>query len=231
MAFDYFKLLEKIDPKQDAEDVVRLRKGVVDAVNADGTVDLQLSGVPTPIPDVPVLEGAIVFVGQVVRVATSRGALLVLGGSGPTTGGPPYYVGATTASSNFTTSDATVLQIDDVVFRAGLAYRIEFYGGWNDASGTPTLFNPKIKKTNSSGTLWIDYGWRSMLNGVAQIPGVGAVGIVRRTAGTDLTADVVLTAVTNTGTANMFANTTLVRWMEINPIGPAAKYVNAFEVT
>lgn len=224
---DYTRLLQKLDPQVDGEDVVRLRKGVVDAVNADGTVDLELS--EEVIPGVFVLESAVVSAGQVVQVLSSRGSLLVLGGVASTDG--PYWVGATSASSNFTTSDATVFQIDDVVFRAGRAYRIEFYGGWNDASGAPTLFNPKIKKTNASGTLWIDYGWRSMLNGVAQIPGVGATGIVRRTASTDLTADVVLTAVTNTGTANMFANTTLTRWLEIREWGSAAKYTNAFDVT
>jgi hypothetical protein len=37
--------------------------------------------------------------------------------------------------------------------------------------------------------------------------------------------------VTNTGTANMFANTTLLRWLEIRDIGPAAKYTNVFDVT
>lgn len=230
MAIDYFRLLEKLDPKKDGEDVVRLRKGVVDTVNADGTVDLQLSGVPTPIPDVPVLNGVALSVGQVVRVLTSRGSLLVLGVD--TVGAEPYWISATSASSNFTTADATVFQIDDVVFRAGRAYRVEFYGGWNDVPvSAPTLVNPKIKKTSSAGTLWIDFGWLPMVNGVANISGAGATGFLRRTAGTDLTADIVLTAITNAGTANMFANSTLLRWLEIREIGSAAKYLNAFDVT
>jgi hypothetical protein len=224
---DYTRLLQKLDPQVDGEDVTRLRKGVVDAVNADGTVDLVISGIV--IPGVPVLKSAVVSVDQVVQVLTSRGSLLVLGAV--SAADEPYFVSATSASSNFTTSDATVLQINSVVFRAGRAYRAEFYGGWNDAAGAPTLFNPKIKKTNFSGTLWVDFGWLPMVNGVANITGMGATGLVRRTASTDLTADVVLTAVTNTGTANMFANTTLLRWLEIRDIGRAAKYTNVFDVT
>lgn len=227
MAIDFFKLLEKLAPDTDGEDVTRLRKGVVEALNADGTVDLGLSGIV--IPAVPRLDSARVSVGQRVRVLTTRGGLLVLGPI--STANEPYFVSATAASSNFTTTDATVLQINSVVFRAGRAYRVEFYGGWNDAAGAPTLVNPKIKKTNSTGTLWVDFGWLPMVNGVANISAFGATGFLRRTAATDLTADVHLTAITNTGTANMFANTTLLRWLEIRDIGAASKYSNVFDVT
>lgn len=227
MAIDYLKILQKIAPDADGEDVTRLRNGVVTALNSNGTVDVELSNVT--IPSVPRLDNARVSVGQRVRVLTTRGALLVLGAE--SAADEPYFVSSTSASSNFTTSDATVLQINSVVFRAGRAYRVEFYGGWNDASGAPTLVNPKIKKTNSSGTLWVDFGWLPMVNGVANISAFGATGFVRRTAATDLTADVHLTAVTNTGTANMFSNTTLLRWLEIRDIGAASKYSNVFDVT
>jgi hypothetical protein len=74
---DYTKLINKLVPQTDGEDVVRLRKGQVDTVNADGTVDLILSGVV--VPDVPRLAGAPMVAGTNVQVLVYRGSLLVLG--------------------------------------------------------------------------------------------------------------------------------------------------------
>jgi hypothetical protein len=73
------RLFDKMNPKPDGESPIVHRSGVVDAVNADGTVDLELSGVV--VEDVAVLSGAVVAVDDVVQVAAWAGDLLVLGKS------------------------------------------------------------------------------------------------------------------------------------------------------
>lgn len=85
MTFDPTKLLSKLLPDVGGEDVVRMRTGIVDAVNADGTVDLGIAGII--VPDIPVLQGAYAGAGAVVNVISFRGSLLVIGGTTPTTGG------------------------------------------------------------------------------------------------------------------------------------------------
>lgn len=79
MTIDYTKLLAKLDPQPGGEDVARMRTGIVDAVNADGTVDLGISGIV--VPDVPVLQGAYVSAGATVNVISYRGSLIVIGGT------------------------------------------------------------------------------------------------------------------------------------------------------
>lgn len=77
-ATDYTRLLSKLIPQADGEDVLRLRSGVVMAVNSDGTADVAISGVT--LEDVPVLGSNLALVvGQTAQVLTYRGALLVLG--------------------------------------------------------------------------------------------------------------------------------------------------------
>lgn len=70
-------VLQKLVPQKDGEPYTVHRTAVVDAVNTDGTVDLEVSGVV--IPDVPVLSGATAPLGAVVSVLAWQGALLVLG--------------------------------------------------------------------------------------------------------------------------------------------------------
>ena len=77
-ATDYTRLLEKIVPKTDGEDVLRLRAAPVVEINADGTADITLSGVT--VTDVPVVGSSLsLVVGRTVQVLTYRGALLILG--------------------------------------------------------------------------------------------------------------------------------------------------------
>lgn len=76
---DYQKLLDKLLPPADGEDMTRLRTGIVDAVNADGTLDVGISGLV--IPSVPRLTNAPMVAGSVVNVLVWRGGLLVIGTS------------------------------------------------------------------------------------------------------------------------------------------------------
>lgn len=78
---DYFRLGEKLNPKPDGESAVRHRTGVVDAVNADGTVDLDLGGIV--VPGVSVLNSASIEAASPVQVVAWAGDLLVLGPATP----------------------------------------------------------------------------------------------------------------------------------------------------
>lgn len=82
---DPLRLAEMLNPERDGEPYTVHRTAVVDAVNAGGTVDLNLSGVT--VPRVPVLGGAGAWVGGTVSVLAWEGALLVLGAV--TAGAPP----------------------------------------------------------------------------------------------------------------------------------------------
>lgn len=86
-ATDYTRLLSKLIPTPDGQDVLRLRTGLVMAVNTDGTADVAISGVT--VEDLPVLgDSRELIVGQACQVLTYRGSLLVLGQSGSGAAGP-----------------------------------------------------------------------------------------------------------------------------------------------
>jgi hypothetical protein len=77
-AIDYTKLLGKLLPEAGGEDVLRLRTGVVDAVNSNGTANVGISGVV--VPSLPVLGNlGGLAAGAVVQILTYRGSMLVLG--------------------------------------------------------------------------------------------------------------------------------------------------------
>lgn len=77
---DITRLSGRLTPKSDAEDVLRLRVGLVDALNSDGTIDVLLDQVLVDKP-VPVLAGALVEVGLPVQLLSYRGSLLAIGTS------------------------------------------------------------------------------------------------------------------------------------------------------
>ena len=74
---DYTKLIEKLDPEKDGQDVITLRTAIVDEVNSDGTLDIILSGIV--IPNVPRLASVGAVEGDAVQVQTYRGSMLVVG--------------------------------------------------------------------------------------------------------------------------------------------------------
>jgi hypothetical protein len=76
---DYVSLMNRLFPKPDGEAPVTLRTATVTAIDADGTADINLSGVT--VANVPVLGGAVFIVGTVVQVLSTRGSLLIIGGA------------------------------------------------------------------------------------------------------------------------------------------------------
>jgi hypothetical protein len=77
---DYTRLRKKLIPEPDGEPHIVMRTGTISQVNANGTVDLQMSD-GTIVPGVSRLVGAYTPVGAVVQVLSFRGSLLVIGGS------------------------------------------------------------------------------------------------------------------------------------------------------
>jgi hypothetical protein len=155
---DYTTLLKKLTPDRDGEPHTHLRTAVVDAENADGTVDLEMSG-GVIVPNVSKLDSARVAVGTVVQVISFRGSLLVLGpvSAGAISNGS----GGVTAfnSNNPTTSSTTFTalaggDILGVAFIAPPSGSVEVVvQGWlalNSATvGRRTLMSPQIREGSS----------------------------------------------------------------------------------
>lgn len=129
MPIDLSKIKEKLNPTPDGQDVTRLRTGVVTAVNANGTVDITLSGVT--MSGVPRLIGATVVVGQAVQIASYRGSLLVLGGveSSATPSAGLGFVNGNGTNAGSGTIGATEVLILSVTatrpYQTGRAYRFQ----------------------------------------------------------------------------------------------------------
>jgi hypothetical protein len=130
MSIDYQKLLAKLMPEPGGEDVARMRVGIVDAVNADGTVNLGIAGII--VPSIPVLSSAGVSDNAVVNVISYRGSLLVIG-STATAGGQGGSLGRKVSSAANTTSTANNTLIKDsgcgdLAFTAvaGRRYRLSY---------------------------------------------------------------------------------------------------------
>lgn len=127
---DYTKLRKKLTPDPGAEDVLRLRVGVVDAVGLDGVVDLLISDVL--VPGVPVLGGAQFDVGSVVQVLSLRGSMMVIGASGAVVSEPKELTGSsvTLGSTNSTsfTNSLTTTGTHGVMFIAPPSGRVKVEG-------------------------------------------------------------------------------------------------------
>lgn len=131
-AIDYTKLLAKIVPKADGEDVARVRTGVVNAINTDGTLNVAISGVV--ISNVARVSGVLMAVNDVVTVLTYRGAIIVLG---PSEGGANVgWVGESTRTSavgSITTSE-TVIQYVTFTAHANTRYEVIAYQNFQSST-------------------------------------------------------------------------------------------------
>jgi hypothetical protein len=136
----------------------------------------------------------------------------------------PVGVAASTSSqTGFTTTEVVSLTVSSMVFKAGLAYRAHLRAAVYGTAGAQVLF--RLRKTNAAGANWGEYG-RIRCEGTSAADGAMANGsiILLRSAGSDLTVDVALTVVTDTGTGNVFADAASPRSLTIEPIGLASTY-------
>lgn len=97
---DWTRAIERILPTPGAEDVLRMRTGVVDEVNSDGTVDVEVSGLV--IPGLPVVDGVSVEDDDTVMLISFRGSLIVLGRARTAIPPEPFVPTAQVFTSNGT---------------------------------------------------------------------------------------------------------------------------------
>lgn len=114
---DPTRLLEKLIPEKDGEPYLTYRKGVITAVNSNGTIDITLSGVA--VTGVPVIgETTDYVVGRTAHLLAAKGLLLALGtaASGGSTAKPNAYFtfGTPTITNNsLTTLTPNAVPVND----------------------------------------------------------------------------------------------------------------------
>lgn len=227
-SINYTKLLAKLDPQPGGEDTARMRTGLVDAINADGTVDLGISGIV--LPDVPKLDGVVVVVGQVVNVISYRGSLLVIGASATedsSAGGFRLVKRADSASSlgAIGATEVTLISVADVPFRAGRAYEIK----WRTrmTAGSAGLNNFRVRRdTALSGSLIGSYQIYQATTGQLYVP----QDSFYVKAAADVTHDIHLSLTHSAGTATPSGAADTVRYLEVYEVGLYGDYTNAEDV-
>lgn len=132
------KIKKKLLPTTDGQDVLRLRAGVVTAVNSDGTCDVVLNG--QTVPGVNRLAEASVAVGAVVQMVSYRGSMLIIGRSagGIQSAGLGLWArGQSTSNSGAISNTLTsVLVTNTVTFLKNRVYECKTHGGVQGTSGT-----------------------------------------------------------------------------------------------
>lgn len=136
-------------------------------------------------------------------------------------------------SGNITTTETTVLTCSSVPFVNGRAYWVEVACLLN-SSVTPASIRLHVRKTNATGTSYAD--WFDVSFDVPTSTNIPFYGkrLVARTAGSDLTTDIVFTLVrgaTGAGNVVMAASATQVAYLMVSDAGPSTDFPNAFAVT
>jgi hypothetical protein len=201
MAIDYTKLLQKLDPSDNGKDAIRFRKGIIDAVNSNGTVDVGVSGVV--VPGVQVLAGATVTAGAQVWIHTWNGALYVLGRPATTTAevtGPITRVATTVAtavSSNFT-AEAVVMTVTAPLV-SGRTYRVTMDARFAAATAGNDVFT-RIRLGNTTAGATIQEGGMDLDYQIQNSRGQTLTYGVEYTAGSTGNQAFALTAQMDSGT-------------------------------
>ncbi|SCF06688.1 hypothetical protein [Micromonospora mirobrigensis] len=136
---------------------------------------------------------------------------------------PAIGKASNTVSQSSITTEAVSLTVSSMVFKAGWAYRAYIRTAVYGTVGAQVAF--RLRKTNATGTDLGEFG-RVTCDGtvVGSSAMVNGSIVLVRSAGTDLTTDVVLTVSASTGTVNCWAGTSSPRYLIIEPIGTAAEY-------
>jgi hypothetical protein len=150
------KIKKKLLPAIDGQDVTRLRTGTVVSVNANGSVNITLSGVL--VSNVPRLNGEALAAGAVVQILSLRGSLLILGAS---SNGSARVEAFDSTNPTFTdTSFGTSGTVLGVVFIAPPSGQVEILlEGWlatfSTGLGVASLMTPQVREGNviNSGTI------------------------------------------------------------------------------
>lgn len=136
---------------------------------------------------------------------------------------------ASSSPTGSISSITAVLTLTNCVFSAGRAYSIEVIGGlYADADGR--LADLGVFKTNTAGTQYLAF-YRKRCSTIGLQVDAYSLGYVRRSAGTDLTTDIVLTLAANAGSVVFDAGATRPRSLVVRDVGTAAQYAAFFDVT
>lgn len=230
MPIDLSQIKKKLQPVQDGQDTLRLRTGVVSAVNANGTVDVVLSGVT--MTNLPRLSESVVGVDEPVQILSYRGSLLVIGGVASNDAGigqQPFVRDASTSSSSPIGNTETVVStLASRTYKSGRAYEVWVGGGVTYSANSAFTAWSVRKGTTAGGTQILFFPRQS--NGAANAGNelhLNLRGIIRVT-GADVTTQLVLTLVTNgLNTATHTGTSVNPRHFTILPAGFASAWTNA----
>lgn len=231
---DYTRLRDKLNPTSQigGVDELRLRVGVVAALNSNGTVELTIS--ETTVSSVPVLNGVPLFVGSVVQLLAYRGTMLILGTVAEAADEDSSVSFSTTAIQPLTNSTATDVSIMTLshAFKAGYAYQIDWQWSAQIGGGaSPYLVQSKLKRLNASGTLIEDMGGTPIIG--TNFGRMAGSAVVKCTSA-NTTQTICLTGAMSTSGAptslDVEAASTRRTMLRIRRIGTATKYTGALEV-
>lgn len=224
MALDITRLIEKLDPRADGQDKVQLRTGTINAVNANGTVDVVLSGVV--VPNVPRLSSVGPVVGDSVQVQVYRGSLLVVGFVAGNVADPGRGLRVrvdSVSSSGAVTGLASVLATSSVTFFKNRAYEIKTHGGF-DPSQAAVVVDARAFR---SGGAQIGEWYRSYLHTDQVYNATFDQMYFKVGSGADVTVAIALHISTSAGNVAHFATSAQPRHLEVWDVGPASQFTNA----
>lgn len=128
---DYTRMVKKLNPTRDGEPYTSMRTGIVDAINSDGTLDIEMSS-GVIVPDVPRLDTVNVAVGSVIHMISFRGSLLVIGRTSSAGGRIIAYASDTTdGTAGASGVEVSIIQVTGTL-QNGRAYRV-----WTEFHATP----------------------------------------------------------------------------------------------
>lgn len=224
MAIDYTRLIEKLDPHKDGQDNTTLRTATVSVVNANGTLDITLSGVV--IPGVPRLASVGAVVGDTVQVQVYRGSMLVVGfvNTNVTDPGRGLRVRVDSVSSSGTvTGLAAVLTTASVTFFKNRAYEVRTHGGF-DPSQAAVVVDARAFR---AGGAQIGEWYRTYLHTDQVYNATFDQLYFKVSSAADVTTAIALHISTSAGNVAHFASSAQPRHLEVWDVGPASQYTNA----
>lgn len=139
------------------------------------------------------------------------------------------YTAINANSSTTTTTEAVAITTGSITFQNGRAYRISYKGlGAGTVNGDQGQF--RVRKTNTSGTAYIDSFSQYLFNGNSMF---NLENVCANNSGADITAALVGTYVraSGTGTVAVNASTNNVAFILVEDIGLASNFTNATAIT
>lgn len=221
MTIDYTKLINQLDPEPDGEDSLKPRTAIVDAVNANGTLNIILSGVV--VPNVPRLASVAPVVGDAVQVQVSRGSMLVIGfvTSNVTDPGRGMRVRVdSTSSSGAVSGLAAVMTTAVTTFFKNRAYEIRTHGGF-DPSQAAVVVDARAFR---AGGAVIGEWYRSYLHTDQVYNATFDQLYFKVSSAADVTVAIAFHISTSAGTVIHFATSGQPRHLEVWDVGPASMY-------